>query len=288
MNDLDAEQGMLFGALGSDHTAPATDHSPPGTVRVCALNVANPNRMRARQLAQWLLGRGDDVLVLTEMKPPSDGGRELLGCLRAEGYTITPDARPDTADDPYSAVIATRGLPTTPVDAGTVGPRIAALDLHVGDRTLRVVGIYAPTNGMTSESSHRRSVFQRHVIDYLTRIATPGLLLAGDLNVIEPGHQPRLPAFEPHDYGFYTDLIALGLRDAYRELHPDIIEHSWFSDRFGDQRIDHTFVGTDTGALTMCSYDHSPRITQISDHAAMVTALDYTVDAHPTEAGASR
>lgn len=141
---------------------------------------------------------------------------------------------------------------------------------------------------MTSESNERRRVFQQHAIDYLTEIATPGLLVAGDLNVIEPGHQPHLAGFEPHDYSFYTGLIGLGLRDAYRELHPDAIEHSWYSDRFGNQRIDHTFRGADTETLTLCGYDHSPRTTQISDHAAMLRALDCTADAYPSEAGASR
>ncbi|VFA96359.1 endonuclease/exonuclease/phosphatase family protein [Nocardia cyriacigeorgica] len=237
-------------------------------------------------LEQWLLRRGDQVLVLTEMKN-SDGGRELLACLRAEGYTIT-TANRSSSDDPYFAVIATRGLTTTAVPDSRVGPRIAALDIHITGGTLRTVGMYAPTNGMSAESSHRRSIFQQHAIGYLTSIATPAMLVTGDLNIIEPGHQPRLPAFEAHDYRFYSDLIALGLRDAFRVIHPDTVEHSWFSERYGNQRIDHTFVSADdTRALTMCVYDHSTRTTGISDHAAMVTVLGYAT-AQPTEAGASR
>ncbi|MBA2324464.1 MAG: hypothetical protein H0V92_10790 [Pseudonocardiales bacterium] len=39
-----------------------------------------------------------------------------------------------------------------------------------------------------------------------------------------------------------SGLLALGLRDAYRELNPSGGDHSWIDPRLGSQRLDHTLV----------------------------------------------
>lgn len=138
---------------------------------------------------------------------------------------------------------------------------------------MRLVGVYGPANGMTGESSHRRREFQRHLLDYLAEVNTPALCVAGDLNVVEPNHRPHLPAYEDHDYAFYTGLLALGLRDAYRELNPSGGDHSWISSRFGSQRLDHSLIGAGAREIRTCTYDHTTRSEGLSDHAALLTTI---------------
>lgn len=70
----------------------------------------------------------------------------------------------------------------------------------------------------------------------------------------------HLPAFEGHDYDFYTSLLKLGMADDYQTFWPNGTDHSWISDRYGAQRLDHTLVSPAVGAITACNYDHSPRI----------------------------
>ncbi|MGH3885482.1 MAG: hypothetical protein ACRDSZ_02760 [Pseudonocardiaceae bacterium] len=132
---------------------------------------------------------------------------------------------------------------------------------------------HGPTNGMTAENSARRREFQSRLLDYLATINHPALCVVGDLNVVEPNHQPRLPAFEEHDYAFYTGLLALGLRDAYRELNPAGGDHSWINPRFGSQRLDHTLVSVGAGEIRTCAYDHTTRADKLSDHAALLTTI---------------
>ena len=135
------------------------------------------------------------------------------------------------------------------------------------------MGVYGPTNGMTPESSERRRVFQQRLLDYLSEINTPQLCVAGDLNVVEPDHRPHLPAFQDHDYAFYSGLLGLGLRDAYREISPSGADHSWINPRFGSQRLDHSMVGGMVGEVQACGYDHYPRSEDLSDHAALLTTV---------------
>jgi len=135
-------------------------------------------------------------------------------------------------------------------------PRVAAVDLITDTTTVRLVGVYGPTNGMTAENSHRRREFQSRFL----------------------GYRPHLPAFEDHDYAFYTGLLALGLRDAYRELNPSGDDHSWINPRFGSQRLDHSLVSVGAGELRACAYDHTTRSDDLSDHAALLTTIGLRTD----------
>jgi exodeoxyribonuclease-3 len=131
---------------------------------------------------------------------------------------------------------------------------------------------------MSAESSARRREFQSRLLDYLATIAHPALCVVGDLNVVEPNHHPRLPAFEEHDYAFYTGLLSLGLHDAYRELNPAGGDHSWINPRFGSQRLDHTLVSVAAGEIRTCAYDHTTRADELSDHAALLTTIGLRPD----------
>ncbi|MGH4015771.1 MAG: endonuclease/exonuclease/phosphatase family protein [Pseudonocardiaceae bacterium] len=272
MND-DALQGMLFGATSAE--GETAEDGPVDELRVCALNVNSPNPRRAQRIVNWLLATKSNTLVLTEMQP-SEGGRHILACLQAEGFTTT--CTPGWKNTRYFTAVATQGIEATPVQPAGFDPRIAALDLTTDDTTVRLVGIYGPTNGMTAESSHRRREFQRRLLDYLAEINRAALCVAGDLNVVEPDHRLHLPAFEDHDYAFYTSLLALGLRDAYRELNPSGGDHSWINPRFGSQRLDHSLVSIGAGKIRACAYDHTTRSDDISDHAALLTTIGLRAD----------
>jgi exonuclease III len=264
---------MLFGAIGTE--TDATDSGPVDELRVCALNVNSPNTRRAQQIINWLLATKSNVLVLTEMQP-SDGGRHILACLDAEGFT--PTCTTGWKNARYFTTIATRGIETVALQPPGFDPRIAAVDLATSRSTVRLVAVYGPTNGMTAESSHRRRDFQQRLLDYLTHINSPTLCVTGDLNVVEPDHRPHLPAFEDHDYAFYTGLLALGLRDAYRELNPSGSDHSWVNPRFGSQRLDHSLIGIEAGEIRACAYDHTTRSDQLSDHSALLTTIGPAAD----------
>lgn len=266
--DSNADQGMLFAGLG-DNAAETQD--PAESLRLCSLNVNSPSPARAKRLVDWLLGGGHNVLVLTEMQANS-GGQLIHSTLETHGYRTS--CTRGWCDSRFHTLIAARGFEVTPVEPGPLDPRVVAADLTSTASTLRLIGVYGPTNGMTADSSDHRRVFQQKLLAYLTAIRRPGLYVVGDLNVVEPDHQPPLPAFEEHDYAFYRGLLSLGLRDAYRACHPHGSEHSWFSTRFGSQRLDHALIGQ-TAALRQCVYDHSPRHQGLSDHAAIHVMADF-------------
>lgn len=263
-------QDVLFGSVSTRPADGADLDAARGELRLCALNVNSPSRERAQAIAEWLLDARCNALVLTEMQP-TEGCKMIMTCLEAEGFTVTRST--GWQDNHYFAVIATKGFQAEPVSVTPFTPRVTAADLTVGLATLRMVAIYGPTNGMTSDSSLRRRATQDRIITYLAAIAQPRMAVAGDLNVIEPGHRPHLDSFEDHDYSFYTRLLDLGLADAYRVMNPSGDDHSWFSDRLGSQRLDHALASPAAGPVVACRYDHAPRTRHLSDHAALLTTI---------------
>jgi exonuclease III len=265
----DGLQGMLFGAIGDgaeDSLCPSAD----GELRVCALNVNSPSPARGQRLLDWLFATKCNTLVLTELQP-AGGGQVILTGLEAEGFRLSCAA--GWGGSRYVTAVATRGLNVAAVEPAAFDARVVAIDLTASGRTMRMVGVYAPTNGMTADSSTRRRDFQQRLLKHLTAINRPSMCVIGDLNVIEPGHKPALPGFEAHDYEFYTGLLGLGLFDAYRTFQPQGSDHSWISARFGNQRLDHALISHAAGTIRECTYDHGPRQQQLSDHAAMLVTV---------------
>lgn len=262
-------QGLLF---GSEPAAGPTSSDPStGEINLCALNANSPNQQRAEAQVSWLLGTGAEILVLTELQP-TGSARRTIALLDAEGFDVHLGTGWQDAKY-FTAVAARRGLDTA-AGPRAFDPRVVAVRLGHVPAGAHVVGVYGMTNGMTAESSARRRTFQRSLLDYLRTFDAATLCVAGDLNIIEPDHEPPLAAFERHDHDCYTDIVGLGMRDAYRALRTGRREHSWHSDVYGSQRLDHAFAGEALGRLAECRYDHATRELGHSDHSALVLRLE--------------
>ncbi len=89
--------------------------------------------------------------------------------------------------------------------------------------TIGLLGLYVPSRGPKERRNQDKRSFQ-HAVAY----ALPGfvarfngpVIVAGDLNVVEPGHIPHHPVFGDWEYDFYRSFASAGLADAYRLLHP--------------------------------------------------------------------
>ena len=100
------------------------------------------------------------------------------------------------------------------------------------------------------------------------------VIVAGDLNVVEPGHIPHHAVFGEWEYDFYRSFAGAGLADAYRLLHPDEAAHSWYGRSGEGYRFDHAFITASHRAhVRDCRYLHEPRQHGLTDHAAMILAI---------------
>ncbi|MET8542572.1 endonuclease/exonuclease/phosphatase family protein [Kitasatospora sp. NPDC004799] len=147
-------------------------------------------------------------------------------------------------------------------------------------------GCYVPSRGPRERHNEDKRAFQAAVTDALPALAERGhlVVIAGDLNVIEPDHNPpHRGVYGAWEYDFYTSFAEAGFTDAFRALHPDAVEHSWFGRRSGDgYRFDHALVTSAHRAqVRTCTYLHEPREAGLSDHSALQLAIDLTGEPSP-------
>lgn len=237
-------------------------------------NIANPSSQRAERQLAWLATRSEDVLVLTETKD-SAGCRLLADAFTAARYHVV-FPKPENGD--YGVMIASKLKAST----GDFGNRIGYLPSRAAEITLaapsgpiHIIGAYAPSRDASAEKTERKRKWLDACLAALADRPGEATVFLGDLNVLEPGHQPPYPFFAPFEYDFYRQLTDdCGLADAFRVLHPGTVEHSWVG-RTGDgYRYDHIHCSRDLSAkLAACDYIHQPRLDKLSDHSALSARL---------------
>ncbi|HZD73585.1 MAG TPA: endonuclease/exonuclease/phosphatase family protein [Actinomycetota bacterium] len=277
-------------AILTPGTPPQPRDAETADLRLVTWNVQHAAPTRARRQAAWLAGQPEaDVVVLTEVKD-APGGDALLQALGEHGYHAVV---PTQAGGDYMSVVAARAhaLEAVPDAVEFLPHRLVTVHVRVGARTVGVTGLYVPSRGPRERRNLDKRAFQQAVSAYLPRLAAPldgGLaVVAGDLNVVEPDHRPRYGVFGDWEYRFYADFADLGgLVDAFRELHPGRVEHSWFGRGGNGYRFDHVFVTRrHRRQLRTCRYLHEPRRVGLSDHAAMAVTLALDLDADLDEPG---
>ncbi|MGO9296485.1 MAG: endonuclease/exonuclease/phosphatase family protein [Streptosporangiaceae bacterium] len=259
-------------------TPPGPAHNAAtGTIRLMLFNAQHAAPGRARRQAAWIAAQQDaDLVVITEVGA-GPGGQALIEALGEHGYS--PVLASETAAPDYRAILGSRGPALTPIptEIGVLAHRGPAAAVAVGGHTVGLLGLYVPSRGPKRRRNENKRAFQDAVAT-----ALPGFLaqfsgsaiVAGDLNVVEPGHQPHLPVFGAWEYAFYRSFGDAGMIDAYRASHPDTSEHSWFGRSGNGYRIDHIFVSRQHEAqVRCCRYLQAPRQLGLTDHAAMTLTL---------------
>ncbi|MDI3407662.1 endonuclease/exonuclease/phosphatase family protein [Streptomyces cavernicola] len=262
--------------------APPQQHAASTThARLLVFNTQHASPARAYRQAEWISQQETaDLVVLTEASS-GPGGTALVEAMHHFGYAhvIAPPADPRD----YRTLLASRTAPLYPVDAGVtfLPHRAPAAIATIGGQKLGIVGLYVPSRGPKERRNVDKRQFQEAVTTALTGLsnvcAHMPVVAAGDLNVLEPGHEPPHKVFGRWEYAFYESFATAGFTDAYRHLHPAAVEHSWFGRSGRGFRFDHAFItNTHTAQVEVCAYDQRPRAASLSDHAAMVLTLGLT------------
>ena len=245
----------------------------------------NVNSIRARldHLLAWIDDREPDVLCLQELKcmdadlPRAEFERrgyhvESFGQKTYNGVAIlSRSAITEVATDlPWAGDPQARGI------AGTV-------------RGIRIVNLYV-VNGQDTESEKYlyKLDWLRKLREYLAGVTGVPLLVCGDFNIAPTDADVHDPAAwkgqvlcTQAEREAFAGICALGLTDAYRKIHPERRQFTWWDYRGNgfDQnkgvRIDHHLVSQDLMPRVLdVTVDMDERATpQASDHAPVTLHL---------------
>ncbi|WP_410874661.1 endonuclease/exonuclease/phosphatase family protein [Nocardia sp. A7] len=250
-------------------------------VRVLTWNVQHASASRAGRQVSWLTRVDADAIVLTEVSAGA-AGDVTARQLRDAGYRVH---LPDPGDDRYRVLLAARGvLDPVQVDIAVSPHRFPLARVkQASGFEFALTGVYVPSRGSAPFRNVAKRAFQHSVTTCLPGLAKtlPSLpvIVAGDLNVVEPGHIPHYSVFGAWEYDFYRSFAEAGFVDAFRLKHPDLIDHSWLGRPSADgtrngYRFDHAFVSAaHRNMVHECRYQHRPRNNELSDHSAMILTL---------------
>jgi exodeoxyribonuclease III len=250
--------------------------NPPG-LSLLTFNIGNPSAGRAERQLAWLASRDEHVLVLTETKA-SAGCKLMADAFTSAGYAV---CYPEPPPGEYGTMIIAK-VPVLPDSfgdqVGYLPSRAAAATVPAPGGPLLVIGVYVPSRDASADKTERKRKWLAACDAALASAAGKRVLLLGDLNILEPNHEPRYGFFAPFEYDFYRSLTGPhGLADAFRHLHPGAAEYSWVG-RTGDgYRYDHAFCSAHLrDQVTSCDYLHDPRTGRLSDHSALTMTLSIT------------
>jgi exodeoxyribonuclease-3 len=256
------------------------------TVRIVTWNV-NSLRARMPRVLQFLAEFRPDIALLQETKANADGFPEDE--LREAGYTAVHSSGGRWAG---VAILARAGLESSDPQLGLPGDPVPDearwCEATIGG--VRFASVYVP-NGRTLDSPEfpRKLAFLDAMTARVRALGDVPLVVAGDMNIAPEDRDVYDPAaFEGGTHVTAEErgrLAALtqedGMLDAYRALHPDEVQFTWWDYRAGNfhkglgLRIDLALVSASLAPrLTACGMVRDYRKgTKPSDHAPLLVEL---------------
>lgn len=130
----------------------------------------------------------------------------------------------------------------------------------------KIYGCYFPGQNLKKE------VFE-FLLSEMEDSGIENIIITGDINTGKHYLDEKGATFFHSDY--LDKFEEKGLVDAWRKIHGDKREFTWYSNAGNGFRIDHFFVdGQLSERITNCEYIHEYRVNNISDHSMMVLELN--------------
>ncbi|MGA2009225.1 MAG: exodeoxyribonuclease III [Solirubrobacteraceae bacterium] len=248
----------------------------------------NVNSLRARlpRVLQLLAEHRPDVACLQETKcaPDAFPVAELAGA----GYGAVHESGGRWAG---VALLAREGLALEDPLLGLPGDPVPeeARWCEATVEGIRLASVYVP-NGRAPDNPEfpRKLAFLDAVAQRVSAVRGAPLIVAGDMNIAPADRDVYDPAafagsthVTPQERGRLQRILDDGLVDAYRALHPDEIQHTWWDYRAGNfhkglgLRIDLVLVSAELAPrLRSCGIDRDYRKgAKPSDHAPLLVDL---------------
>ncbi len=261
-------------------------------MKIVSYNVNGIRAALGKGLLEWVQAGDYDVLCLQEVKANED--QVDLSGFAGLGYDW---AWFGAEKKGYSGVATFWRKQLLPGEVEgrshiTTGCDIAAYDCE--GRVLRtdfpnfsLLNIYFPSGSSGDARQAHKMQFLHDIGDYLAEVRAqqPKLIVVGDYNIAHTEqdiHNPKANAkssgFLPEERAWMSGFLAGGMVDAFRSLHPELVEYSWWSFRGGARannkgwRIDYQMVSESLRPVLAKAYHLKDDLH--SDHCALVVEYD--------------
>lgn len=233
-------------------------------MRILTWNIRHGGKFPV-EIAASIINYDPDLIVLTEFRTKSS---HISQVLRNAGWTFQVDS--STVPNTNGIFIASKKqLELLSSSRHLVSDHQRWLEVVHPTEGISLLGIHIPD--FNRDQPFRKRAFWEAVYEYATDKKEPPSIIIGDFNTGLKIDGEGTP-FKEHK--FMTKLIELGWIDAWRTLHPDERDFTWWSKsktvRNGF-RLDYAFLSPELSkSLLNASHSHREREQGYSDHSLLV------------------
>lgn len=243
-------------------------------------NILHGGGRRIPEILLRLLEHAPDVIVLTEYRVARGGA--IRGVLADHGWTH--QFCTDPPENRNGLLIACR-QPLTPQPEPPPPKEL----------TGKWAMVEIPGLGFSLAAAHipevREGTTKTRAWTFVEGVARAkvgeAFAIVGDLNTGRSLQDEEAPMLTCS--AFMGRLWTIGYRDAWRELHPDAREYSWYSHLGHGFRLDHVLLSPALASrLETAKYGHAERKDGLSDHASLTVRLTplHVANAHDPDESA--
>lgn len=228
-------------------------------LKVLSWNIQAGGGSRLRGIAKAIAASKSEIVILSEYRN-NESGAKLRQLLLLAGYRYI--AVTHALKNDNSVCIASK-LSFDSELHPTSDEKYGANILSAHFAAFSVLGVYLP---------HKK---KHKLFDFINSdicMSEKPYIIAGDYNSGINGVDQKGNSF------WYEDdlkkMTKLEYLDAFRLVHEDAKEYSWYSHQKNGYRYDHTYIHSSLKQIIKdCYYEHSWREEKLSDHSAMVLGL---------------
>ncbi len=227
-------------------------------MRLVTWNIRAGGGKRIPGIVDVILEERPDILVLTEYRPKP--GKILLDQLASENFHRIAGE----PDGPHNSVCILAKRPIDPHPCSHIPKSLHRwISVLSVEHDLAILGVHVPN---VSEVWNKREFLE--CIDHFVRdnLNRPALVI-GDLNTARD--EDCEGAFI-NEATYFNGYLSKGWVDAWRFLHPEAREFTWYSHKKNGFRLDHCLISEALKSkLSAASYRHDVRMNGLSDHSLM-------------------
>jgi exonuclease III len=236
-----------------------TSHRTP--LRLLTLNIRHGGGRRTEAIADALTSSDAEVIILTEFRENASA-RVLRERLAAKGWQQQASSEPPARTN---GVFVAARAPFTAMPAHVGVPEGSWRWLEIDFGALTLVATYFPLSG-------RKLPYWDWVMERARERTDAPCILMGDFNTGKHFIDETGATFFGSKYP--GQLEELGWIDAWRSLHPDDREYTWYSHKGNGFRLDYAWLSPRLRAsLLSATHLDWTRVPDITDHAALMITL---------------
>ncbi len=227
--------------------------------KLISWNIQQGGGSRIAQIVRALVQEKATCLVLSEFKS-NESGQKIRSLLLQAGYKVQMS---HAASGTLNSVLIASLLPADTrlhIQSDSNFPNAIIEAIYPA---FSIFGVYLP-------HKKKHKLFP-YLVEQIEKSVRP-VIIAGDFNSGINGLDQKGDSFWYSEY--LKKMDALNCHDAFRKLHGNVKEYSWYSHQGNGYRYDHTYCSADLfPIIKRCYYLHEWREKKLSDHSPMVLEM---------------